>query len=78
MGEKVEMVQDLADGGRVGDVGHHLERASAASADEGIGLKALAMSRDQLGEQRRLFGSSGSSPCRAASSSGRSPRTRLA
>jgi len=38
-GAEVEGVQDLADGERVGDVGHHLERPSAASADEGIGLK---------------------------------------
>jgi hypothetical protein len=34
---EIEMVQDPADGQGVGDVGHHRERASAASADESVG-----------------------------------------
>ena len=40
-GAEVEVFQDLPDRQRVGDLGHHPERASAASADERIRLEHL-------------------------------------
>ena len=73
-----EMVQDSADRERAVDVGNDLERATAAFADERIRLKILAMSRAQLGEQRRFLGCSSSCFWRPDSSDGRWPRTRLA
>jgi len=38
---EVEVFEDLPDRQRVGDVGHHLERSCAASADERIRLEDL-------------------------------------
>lgn len=55
-GTEVEMVQDLADGNGIGDVGHDLERPSAVSADEGIRLKDLGDEARPAGRAAALVG----------------------